>query len=278
MNLKPAVAAAASAAADAAAAKCDSSGSSGGGEVLVQQGPTATVFREQLSGAGFRADRLSVWVFQGLHDQGIDSEVLRQLLAEVADSAAFHRWVLLGDHSLQQNVVDTPPCKGTLWVGDCTLLQLRTCFTLLTLASVIDSSGHQQCMHTLLPPARRTDRCCCCCIVACVVLFRSLVVGELPGPLTRREADNLLAESGLLGAVYDYATADAGQYKRWQEGAEPQTASSSSSGGAEGEVGPRWICAGQQLRLSLAQMGIYDEWSTEYEEADFGDDFIGNVS
>lgn len=102
MNLKPAVAAAATAAAEAAAAKSDNgsgSGSSGDGsvrpewdpDVLLQQGSSATVFREQLSRAGFRADRLSVWVLQGLHDQGIGPEVLRQLLAEVADSAAFHR-------------------------------------------------------------------------------------------------------------------------------------------------------------------------------------------
>jgi hypothetical protein len=105
MNLKPAVAAAASAAADAAAAKIGSSSSSSDGEVLVQQGSTATVFREQLSRAGFRADRLSVWVLQGLHDQGIDVEVLRQLLAELADSAAFHRCVSLCGRFLQGNVV-----------------------------------------------------------------------------------------------------------------------------------------------------------------------------
>lgn len=110
MNLKPAVAAAATAAADTAAAKADrpcTDGSSGSGsssaadgepssqwdpEVLLQQGSSATVFREQLSRAGFRADRLSVWVLQGLHDQGLDRDILRQLLAEVADSAAFHRW------------------------------------------------------------------------------------------------------------------------------------------------------------------------------------------
>lgn len=127
-------------------------------------------------------------------------------------------------------------------------------------------------------------------MVLCVNLYMrcSLIVGELPGPLTRQEADNQLAEAGLLGAVYDYATADGGQYKRWQqeegEVADVQASSSSSSessGGSVGDgavVGPRWIVTGQQLRLSLAQMGIYDEWSTEFEEADFGDDFIGNVS
>jgi hypothetical protein len=137
-------------------------------------------------------------------------------------------------------------------------------------------------MHILLPPARHTMTAAAAApLLLALFLLCSLIVGELPGPLTRQGADNLLAEAGLLGVVYDYATADAGQYKRWHEGTEQQAASSSSSssnGWAEGEVAPRWICAGQQLRLSLAQMGIYDEWSTEFEEADFGDDFMGNVS
>jgi hypothetical protein len=117
MNIKPAVAAAAEAAAAEAAGAAvgtagrenlaDSSSSSGGGggggngdscdgieqqqQQQQQQGASATVFREQLSRAGFRADRLSVWVLQGLHDQCLGPDVLRQLLAEIADSAAFHR-------------------------------------------------------------------------------------------------------------------------------------------------------------------------------------------
>jgi hypothetical protein len=104
----------------------------------------------------------------------------------------------------------------------------------------------------------------------------SLIVGELPGPLSRQEADNLLAEAGLLGAVYDYATADGGQYKRWEE--QDTSAADGQEEGTAADLAPRWICTGQQLRLSLAQMGIYDEWSNEFEEADFGDDYIGNVS
>jgi hypothetical protein len=123
-----------------------------------------------------------------------------------------------------------------------------------------------------------------------------LIVGEVPGPITRQQADNLMAEAGLLGAIYDYATADNAQYKRWEqshEGSTDRTAQaaasssssssssssgSSSSGGEQEGAAPRWVVAGQQLRLSLAQMGIYDEWSSEFEEADFGDDYIGNVS
>jgi hypothetical protein len=105
MNLKPALAAAAAAAADAAGSNGSSnievstSGSSAvegsTGELLLQQEQPQvslpTVFREQLSRAGFRGDRLSVWVLQGLHGQELGPEVLRQLLAEVADCAAYHR-------------------------------------------------------------------------------------------------------------------------------------------------------------------------------------------
>jgi hypothetical protein len=114
MNIRPAVAAAAEAARAAAGTAgrenlTDSSSSSSvggsggngvGGDSIEQQqqqqqqqqgSPSATVFREQLSRAGFRADRLSVWVLQGLHNQGLGPDVLRQLLAEVAGSAAFHR-------------------------------------------------------------------------------------------------------------------------------------------------------------------------------------------
>lgn len=120
MNLKPAIAAAAAAASAIAAPESAAgdnsqacatpinSSSNGGisisshdgttcvaGNVHQQYNGSGTVFREQLMRAGFRPDRLSVWVLQGLHNQGLGFEVLQQLLAEVADSAAFHRWVML---------------------------------------------------------------------------------------------------------------------------------------------------------------------------------------
>lgn len=107
--------------------------------------------------------------------------------------------------------------------------------------------------------------------------------------------------------MYDYGAADGGQYKRWQDvlgfadGEQQKTAaaampgaageeatgaaaaldsnSPSSSGTSSSDVPPpRWVFAAQQLRLSLSQMGIYEDWSSEFEAADFGDDYIGNVS
>lgn len=77
---------------DASSSSSSSNGNGSNGDGM-QPGSSSssTVFREQLSRAGFRADRLSVWVLQGLHHQGIGPGVLRQLLAEVADSAAFYR-------------------------------------------------------------------------------------------------------------------------------------------------------------------------------------------
>jgi hypothetical protein len=89
--------------------------------------------------------------------------------------------------------------------------------------------------------------------------------------LTRADADNLLAEAGLLGATHDYAAADGGQYQRWPAGVD-------AGEDAALQQRPRWLVTAQQRTLSLAQMGIYDEWSTEYAEADWGDDALSNVS
>ncbi|GFH17540.1 uncharacterized protein HaLaN_14200 [Haematococcus lacustris] len=69
--------------------------------------------------------------------------------------------------------------------------------------------------------------------------FNSLVLGELPALFTKQEASNLLSESGLLSTVLDYS----------------QPA---------------------QLRLSLAEMGVYEQHVAMAEEAD--EDFFGNFS
>jgi hypothetical protein len=162
-------------------------------EASLQQ-PQPSMLMNELLRAGFRADRLSVWVLQGLHGQGLEQHHLQQLLTEVTNCAAFH----------------------------------------------------------------------------------SLFVGELPGPMSRRDAENLLAEAGLLGAVTSYEAADNGQYGRWQE-CRSVTAAAACAGGDE-EMSERWLCTAQQMRLSLEQMGIYEDWSAEYEANDAGDDFIGNFT
>lgn len=94
MNLRAAATAAADAAEASPAGSSSSSSEEGGPEQQEQRQQQAvpTAFAEQLSRAGFRGDRLSVWALQGLHGQGLSQGVLQQLLAEIANCAAFHRW------------------------------------------------------------------------------------------------------------------------------------------------------------------------------------------
>lgn len=174
----------------------------------------STIFTQELQRSGFRPDRLSVWAIQGLRNQGITDDTLRQLLTEVTNLAAFH----------------------------------------------------------------------------------SLLVGEIPGLRSKREVENILAEAGVLGAVVRYEQEDI-SYGRWQEAEQigllhPQNPNIAGEGSAttrsgdgqapaaaDGEViQDRWLVTAQQLRLSLEQMGVYEEWSSEYNDNDMGDDSIGNFS
>jgi hypothetical protein len=117
--------------------------------------------------------------------------------------------------------------------------------------------------------------------VADCAAFHSLLVGEVPGPISKREAENLLAEAGLLGAVFSHEQESYGRWQQQQDLQESLQDSSKQEGEAAGsseDVAPRWLCTAQQLRLSLEQMGIYEDWSSEFADADAGDDFIGNFS
>ncbi len=92
-----------------------------------------------------------------------------------------------------------------------------------------------------------------------------MLVGELPG-LSRKDADNFLAEFGLLGALGAHGVeAGTSEYKRWDAEA------------WDGSTLPteqlRWLFSAQQMRLSLAQMGVYEAHVTAAEEAD--EDFPG---
>jgi hypothetical protein len=117
--------------------------------------------------------------------------------------------------------------------------------------------------------------------VADCAAFHSLLVGEVPGPISKREAENLLAEAGLLGAVFSH---EQESYSRWQQQQDLQESLQDSreqegeAAGSGEDMAPRWLCTAQQLRLSLEQMGIYEDWSSEFADADAGDDFIGNFS
>jgi hypothetical protein len=123
--------------------------------------------------------------------------------------------------------------------------------------------------------------------VADCAAFHSLLVGEVPGPISKKETENLLAEAGLLGAAFSH---EQESYDRWQQQdglqeslqgnvIEQRGDAAVGSGEAGSEaLAPRWLCTAQQLRLSLEQMGIYEDWSSEFADADAGDDFIGNFS
>jgi hypothetical protein len=118
--------------------------------------------------------------------------------------------------------------------------------------------------------------------VADCAAFHSLLVGEVPGPINKREAENLLAEAGLLGAVFSH---EQESYGRWQQQQGLQDSlqdrklrKDAAAGSSEDVAAPRWLCTAQQLRLSLEQMGIYEDWASEFADADAGDDFIGNFS
>jgi hypothetical protein len=102
--------------------------------------------------------------------------------------------------------------------------------------------------------------------------FHSLLVGELPGPMSRQQAENLLAEMGLLGAVQLHAAADAGSYGRLRDREENMELPGDTA--ALGQDG--WLFTAQQLRLSLQQMGVYEEHVAAAEAAD--EDFFGHFS
>jgi hypothetical protein len=114
--------------------------------------------------------------------------------------------------------------------------------------------------------------------VSSAAAFHSLVAGELPGPMTAREASNLLAEAGLLASVEPPGGAGTREYGRVPpvvvkaegegERGEAEDAASSSSSSSW----PRLLFSAQQLRPSLVQMGIYSEHvgAMEGSDEDFG--------
>lgn len=97
--------------------------------------------------------------------------------------------------------------------------------------------------------------------------FHSLVVGELPGCPDRGDAENLLAECGLLGALCVPGEGDAGSVVG---SAQPHVRWDAAQWGQPGGEG-RWLFGAQQLRLSLEQMGIYQRHVDAQVEEDFGD-------
>ncbi|PSC76936.1 S-adenosyl-L-methionine-dependent methyltransferase [Micractinium conductrix] len=93
--------------------------------------------------------------------------------------------------------------------------------------------------------------------------FDSLVAGLMPA-LERRALDNLLASFGLLGAGVDFGPQT--DWGRWEPGL------------ALDSAGARpWLFVAQQKRLSLAEMGTYEDHVAAAEEVG-EDNFFGNFS
>ncbi|GAX83986.1 hypothetical protein CEUSTIGMA_g11411.t1 [Chlamydomonas eustigma] len=108
--------------------------------------------------------------------------------------------------------------------------------------------------------------------ITSVAAFNSLVFGELPH-MSRDDATNMLADCGLLGAVLEHEEA-LGILK-------PDSCLQLNNQGnliAQGDFvqTSKWLFSSQQLRLSLAQMGVFERHSKEAEDVD--EDFFGNFS
>jgi len=104
--------------------------------------------------------------------------------------------------------------------------------------------------------------------------FHSLVVGDLPLTGSRADAENALADVGLLGAAYAHEGEDVGGgFGRLGVGAAAAAALGVVEGAGGEERRSRWLFAAQQMRVSLAQMGIYEQHVEAAEDEDFDGHF-----
>ncbi|KXZ54150.1 hypothetical protein GPECTOR_5g249 [Gonium pectorale] len=97
--------------------------------------------------------------------------------------------------------------------------------------------------------------------------YHSLLFGELPSDVGgRAEAENALADCGLLGAPIAFGGPDS-SYGVWRPAWGPPP---------DAREPQRWLFAAQQIRLSAAQMDTY----TAHREAaeDLDEDFFDNFS
>jgi hypothetical protein len=106
--------------------------------------------------------------------------------------------------------------------------------------------------------------------VASCAAFCSFLVGDLP-PMTRREAEGVIAGSGLMGSVVAFGSeADEAGSLLWEErGWRVET------GEEEEGKAVRWLFVGQQRSRSDAELGILRAFGEAAEEAE---GFEDNVS
>ncbi len=99
-------------------------------------------------------------------------------------------------------------------------------------------------------------------------------------PPRAQEAESLLAEHGLLSAVMSLEDPAVDPAGRWtpelQEQHRRQAEQQAAGEGGQGRGGQRWLFTAQQLRLSYAQMGVYERHAAAAMEVD--EDFTDNFS
>lgn len=114
--------------------------------------------------------------------------------------------------------------------------------------------------------------------------LRSFVLGELP-PATLEQARSLLGDAGLIGNVMSREEAAAltedlcrhrsAEHELLREEGRVQSPVESQAR-ANSSLRVRRLFTAQQQRLSLLEMGMYEDHSAEAESID--EDFFGNFS
>lgn len=112
--------------------------------------------------------------------------------------------------------------------------------------------------------------------VASCAAFCSFVVGDLP-PMTWKEAESVVASSGLLGSVVAFGSEgdEAGSALWRQNGWRAAAAAAAEENERNEEPCCRWLFVGQQRSRSDAELGILRAFSEAAEDAE---GFEDNVS
>ncbi|KAL6750690.1 hypothetical protein V8C86DRAFT_2801793 [Haematococcus lacustris] len=199
-------------------------------------GAQASPLGESLAAAGYQSSRLSVWVLQGLSGAGYSASRIRQLLTEVTNAAAFNSLVL----------------------GE-----LPALFTKQEASNLLSESGLLSTVLDYSQPA--------------VSLGRWDTNRD-----DQRAAGHDVAEDSSGAWPQDEGRGVHAMHKLGQvrvggpESLQQAEAGGVALNGCNTEAVRRWLFTAQQLRLSLAEMGVYEQHVAMAEEAD--EDFFGNFS
>ncbi len=227
--------------------------------------PCACVFavwlREQCTTGRLSLHSVCVCVcLQGLFSQGLSVDSVRSLLLDVTASAAFHS-LILGEFP-----APTTRKVRRSYVGPARTTYRVPMYALLTsLLACMSWAGPSVWLEHVFT-ARGAVQCVCVCVCVCV-----------------QDVENELAQFGLLCTVLGMSD-DAVSQGHWQPAthtngtqgvqSQPQSDSISHSDSVGSQSDLRWIFTGQQMRLSLAQEGLYED----HVSAQVDEDFFGNFS